>query len=422
MSEPSVLVIGAGPAGLCMALALSQRGLRVEVIERQPREAIAAPAADGREIALTQASMRILRGLGVWERIAPGLVSPLRRARVADGDAGAAGEGFEVDASPFEREALGALVANCDIRAAAWAAVEADQRIQVHFGASVASVSAGSRRAAVALEDGRSFEAPLLVAADSRFSSTRRDLGVPVAMHDFGKTMLVCRVRLGGDHEGVAWEWFGQGQTRALLPLNDGLASAVLTVTGAEAARLRALDPEAYSRELEERYRGRFGSMQLEGEVHAWPLVATWAHRFSGPRFALVGDAAVGMHPVTAHGFNLGLASVERLAEAVGESMQRHGDPADPALLARYQRRHRAGCAPLFLGTGLVVRVFTDDKLPMRPLRRAIIQAGRMLPPLRRALADTLLDDGPVDPTPLQRLRRGLDVLRPRPTGGARLQ
>ena len=57
----------------------------------------------------------------------------------------------------------------------------------------------------------------------------------------------------------------------------------------------------------------------------------------------------------------------------------------------------------------------TDDRLPMRPLRRAIIQAGRMLPPLRRALADALLDDGPVDPTPLQRLRRGFEVLKPRP-------
>ena len=422
MPEPSILVIGAGPAGLCLARALSQRGLRVDVIEQQVREAVAAPRPDGREIALTQASKRILRELGVWQRIDQAQVSPLTSACVADGDAGGAGEGFEVDATPFGRDALGSLVANSDIRAAAFAAVEGDDRVCLHFGARVASVSAGSRQAEVVLEDGRRFEAPLLVAADSRFSSTRRAMGIPVAMHDFGKTMLVCRVRLEKDHGHVAREWFGQGQTRALLPLNGGLASAVLTVTGAEAAELKALDPEAYSRELEERYRGRYGRMVLEGEVHAYPLVATWAHRFVGQRFALVGDAAVGMHPVTAHGFNLGLASVERLASAVADSMAAHGDPADPALLARYQRRHRAGSATLFLGTGLVVRVFTDDRMPVQPLRRAIIAAGRALPPLRRALADALLDDGPVDPTPLQRLRRGFEVLRPRLQGAARLQ
>ena len=414
MPEPTVLVIGAGPAGLCLARALSLRGLRVDVFECQPRGAVAAPAADGREIALTQSSMRILRELGAWERIDPAAISPLLRARVADGEAG---RSFAVDAAPFGRDALGSLVANCDIRAAAWAVVEGDARIRVHFDARIASVATGSRRAELVLEDGRRFEAPLLVAADSRFSTTRRALGIPVAMHDFGKTMLVSRVRLGRPHEGVAWEWFGEGQTRALLPLRDGLASAVVTVTGAEAGRLKALDAEAFSRELEERYRGRFGTMALEGEVHAYPLVATWAHRFAGTRFALVGDAAVGMHPVTAHGFNLGLASVERLALAAADSMAAHGDPAHPALLARYQRRHRTGALPLFLGTGLVVRVFTDDRAPLRPLRRAIIQAGRALPPLRRALAATLLDDGPVDSSPLQRLRRGFEVLRPRPGG-----
>ena len=293
MSEPSILVIGAGPAGLSLARALSMRGLRVDVIERQSRAAIAEPAPDGREIALTRSSMRLLRELGILDRIDAAKVAPLVRARVADGDAG---EGFEVDAGPFGHEALGSLVANSDIRAAAWAVVEADPRIRVHFDARVASVAAGSRTAEVVLEDGQRFEAPLL------------------------------------------------------------------------------------------------------------------------------GDAAVGMHPVTAHGFNLGLASVERLACAVADSMSRHGDPADPALLARYQRRHRAGCATLFLGTALVVRLFTDDRLPLRPLRRAIIGAGRALPPLRRALADALLDDGPVDPTPLQRLRRGFEVLRPRSPGGPRLQ
>jgi hypothetical protein len=171
----------------------------------------------------------------------------------------------------------------------------------------------------------------------------------------------------------------------------------VVTVAGVEAERLKAMDPGAFSKGLRERYRDRFGTMTLEGEVHAYPLLATWAHRFVGRRFALVGDAAVG-HPVTAHGFNLGLASVERLSHVVADSMA----------------CHRAGCATLFLGTGLVVRVFTDDRLPMRPVRRAIIQAGRMLPPLRHALADTLLDDGPVDPSPLQRLRRTAAVLRPR--------
>src|SRR5690606_41321241 len=86
MESGQVLVVGAGPAGLCVALALAARGMEVEVVERQRREALAMPAFDGREIALTHGSMRILRQLGVWDRIPLAEISPLRLARVLDGD------------------------------------------------------------------------------------------------------------------------------------------------------------------------------------------------------------------------------------------------------------------------------------------------------------------------------------------------
>jgi hypothetical protein len=47
--------------------------------------------------------------------------------------------------------------------------------------------------------------------------------------------------------------------------------------------------------------------MELTSTRHLYPLAATYARRFVGLRDALIGDSAVGMHPVTAHGFNLGL-------------------------------------------------------------------------------------------------------------------
>ncbi|HEX7770206.1 MAG TPA: FAD-dependent oxidoreductase, partial [Dokdonella sp.] len=64
-----IAIIGAGPVGLCLARALALQGLHVAVVERQPRAALAEPAFDGREIALTHASMRLLGELGVWGRI-----------------------------------------------------------------------------------------------------------------------------------------------------------------------------------------------------------------------------------------------------------------------------------------------------------------------------------------------------------------
>ncbi|MBN8735820.1 MAG: 5-demethoxyubiquinol-8 5-hydroxylase UbiM [Xanthomonadales bacterium] len=404
-----VVIVGAGPAGLCLSLALAARGMEVDVVDRQSGEALAAPPFDGREIALTHHSMRLLRELGAWDRIPADARAPLRRARVMDG----ADPGFEVDGAAFGRDRLGMLVSNHHIRTAAWQAVADDARIRVHTGVAVEAVETDAGAARVRLADGRVLEASLLVAADSRFSETRRARGIPVHMHDFGLSMLLCRMRHSMCNNGTAWEWFGHGQTRALLPLDEHLSSVVLTVPGVEARRLLDLSPEAFAAEIVARYEGRLGDVELASTRHAYPLVATWARRFVAARFALAGDAAVGMHPVTAHGFNLGLASVEHLAQAAGDGLERHDDPGDAAMLARYQRRHRISAAPLFAGTQTVAGLFFDGRVSALPLRRAILGAGRRLPVLRRALAASLLDETPRPVSLLRHVRLGIQILRP---------
>lgn len=406
-SSGSVLIIGAGPVGLCLACALAAHGLEVDVVERQPDGALAEPVFDGREIALSHGSIRILEHLGIWSRISEAEIHPIRRARVSDG----AYEGFEVDASVFGKDRLGNFVSNHVIRAVAWRAVQDTRAIRVHTDAEVVAVEREGEAIAVRLADGRRLTAPLLVAADSRFSQLRRQLGVPVAMHDFGKAMLVCRMHHESPHGNVAREWFDRGQTRALLPLNEHMVSLVLTVTGPEAEALRNLDEAMFARDIEARLNRQLGAMRLASTRHVYPLVATWAKRFVGPGFALAGDAAVGMHPVTAHGFNLGLASVDRLATAVGGSLARHRGVADPDALARYQRHHRAGALPLFLGTGMVVGLYTDDRALARPLRHAVIGGVRRLRPLRDMLAAAVVDASP--PEMLSCLLRVIARARP---------
>lgn len=405
-----VVIVGAGPAGLCLSLALAARGMQVDVVDRQPGGALAAPPFDGREIALTHHSMRLLRELGVWDRIPADGRAPLRRACVMDG----ADPGFEVDGMAFGRDRLGTLVSNHHIRAAAWRTVADESRIRVHAGVAVESVECDAQAARVRLADGHMLEAPLLVAADGRFSETRRAMGIPVHMHDFGLSMLLCRVRHAMPNDGTAWEWFGHGQTRALLSLEEHLSSVVLTVPGVEARRLLDLSPEAFATEVAARCEGRLGTVELASTRHAYPLVATWARRFVATRFALAGDAAVGMHPVTAHGFNLGLISVEHLAQAAGDGLEHCDDPGNPALLARYQRRHRIGSAPLFAGTQTVAGLFFDGRAPALSLRRVILGAGRRLPVLRRALAASLVDETPRPVSFLRHARIAVRILRPR--------
>ena len=410
--QHDIAIVGAGPVGLCLARALAMQGLKVALVERQPQDALADPAFDGREIALTHASVRLLRELGVWQHIAGSDIHPMHAARVMDRDLP-----HELlitpNAAVDSGGRLGSLVANHLIRRAAWRAVQETAGIDLYPSATIEAVHADADAAWLQLRDGPRIEARLLVAADSRFSETRRALGIDADLHDFGKSMLVCRVRHERPHGHAAWEWFGLGQTLALLPLEEHLAGAVVTLPGEQARVLAALDDDAFARELERRYGRRLGRMELAGSRHVYPLVATWARRFAGPRLALAGDAAVGMHPVTAHGFNLGLASVERLSDLAATAIAQGRDLGDPALLARYERRHRRGSWPLFQATRAIVGLYTDERAPARWVRGAALRASAGMSPFRRVLATVLTDAGPVDPSPLQRLRSGLQHLRP---------
>lgn len=384
-----VAVVGAGPAGLSFARALAGTGLSVTVIDPASPEALAEPAFDGREIALTHASKRRLEALDIWSRLPADEISALRDACVYDGDSARPMRISHRDGGAGQ---LGFLVPNHRIREAAYASFRSAGSAELVTGQRVVSVVRGESAHDLMLDDGRCIRARLVVAADSRFSATRRAFGIAARQRDFGRSMMVCRVRLEKDHDQVAWEWFGHDQTLALLPLNNGQASTVITLPHAEIERLGRLDPDEFNAEVSARYQHRLGQMELVSERKIYPLVGVWPDRLVAPRFAVIGDAAVGMHPVTAHGFNLGLASVDALARRIRAACSSGRDFAAEPLLRAYQAEHRRASGPLYLATGAVVSLYTSNSLPARILRRAALRSANRLPPFRRLIARTLTD------------------------------
>lgn len=382
-----IAIVGAGPAGLCLARSLSGNGLSILLIDRQPLAAVSEPAEDGREIALTHASRAELQRLGMWSRIDPEDVSPLRDAQVLNGPSLFT---LRIEAEQAGAQQLGYFVSNQMIRRAAFDAVHECADVSLVCGRALRSLQVRQDGVALTLDDDSRVHARLLVAADSRFSETRRMLGIGASMEDFGKTMMVCRMAHEKPHHNVAWEWFGYGQTLALLPINGDRSSVVLTLPQREMAPLLELDEQAFAREMERRFDRRLGGMELLGARHSYPLVGVYSDRFVGPRSALIGDAAVGMHPVTAHGFNFGLQSQRRLANEVLATHRRGGDIGGTWPLRRYAMAHRLATWPLYQATRLIVGMYTDPRPPVRLLRNAGLRLAQNLPPLRTAIAKHL--------------------------------
>ncbi|RTL51110.1 MAG: FAD-dependent hydroxylase [Rhodocyclaceae bacterium] len=382
-----LLIVGAGPAGLSLALGLKDAGLKIGIIERQTRNEIAHPQFDGREIALTHHSMDLLKGLGLGDALAPE-VSILAQARVEDGSSP-----YCLNFTPPAKsdEPLGFLIPNHAIRQALWDGVAACDNVTLLDGQGLSAIDTDAESAAVRTTGGATYTARLVVAADNRFSETRRLMGIGAAMHDFGRTMMVCRMEHEKPHHHVALEWFDYGQTVALLPCNGNVTSVVMTLPGHEHARNMALDETAFAREMERRLKHRCGPMKLVSERFGYPLVGVYAHRFVGQRFALAGDAAVGMHPVTAHGFNFGLLSQETLAREIVAAVKSGQDIGNPVGLARYERTHRLATLPLFLSTNAVATLFTDDSAPAKWARKLALRVSNHLPFFKQQVAGRLL-------------------------------
>lgn len=385
--KKDVVVIGAGPAGLSFVSSLEDSGMQVLVVEKSTGKALANPAIDGRDIALTHLSRKILTQHGVWDRMPGTEVFPIRKACVTDGDSPYL---LQFDRGVSETDPLGFLISNHLIRKALHERVIKCQDTQLLTDTAAIAVDTGADCAVVQLSDGTTVEASLVVAADSRFSAIRRKVGIGASMLDFGRVAIVCRMKHRYSNQATAWECFHYGQTLAVLPLSENESSVVITVPAHKADHFMTQPVSSFNQDVEQQFGGKLGPMELSGERFAYPLVAVWASRFAGQRFAVIGDAAVGMHPVTAHGFNLGLRGQHTLAGLVTAAAAAGRDIGSDSLLKRYESTHRRVARPIYMGTNAIVKLFTND-LPLHRLARtAVLRFGNVFPPVRQAITNQL--------------------------------
>jgi len=384
--DSDILVVGAGPAGLGFAHSMSGSGLKVTLLERQSRDALQHPGFDGRDIALTQLSVRILEGLGVWNRISADEKHSVLGAKVLNGNSS-----YSLDIGSGE-EVLGYLVSNHVIRRALFQGLDDLPDVELIADSTVTGVEHTAKTVGVELAGGRTLTAKLLVAADSRFSDTRRMLGIAADMHDFGRVCIVCRMDHEKPHDGTAYECFHYGRTLAVLPLSPRASSIVVTASSNERDWLMGISDEQFASDVEDRFGSRYGRMRLATERFAYPLVGVHAKQLCGARCALVGDAAVGMHPVTAHGYNLGLSGADTLAQEIRSANARREDIGNFGVLKRYEQKHLRNTRPMYHGTNGLVKFFTDDRHAARLARHVALRIANNVPPVKQLIRNKLTE------------------------------
>jgi len=368
MADFDVLIVGGGPVGAVLALALRGSGLAVGRIEaRGPH-----PAADARPIALSYGSRLILERLGAWEGLAS--ATPIQRIHVSQrGGFGRAG----LDAREAQLPALGYVVDYGALSEALGRELGAGGGVQL-FQATVSEFESGKDAAVVRFAAGGATHhasAMLLAVADGG--------ALPVArmrVHDYGQAAVTARVSCGVPHGNVAYERFTPEGPLAMLPAGDAVA-LVWTTTPVHARELCALTEAGFLARLQASFGSRLGTFQGASGRAWYPLVLKVAAHIAEPRTVVVGNAAQTLHPVAGQGLNLGLRDAWELAALLRDCDR--ADVGGPALIRAYTARRRIDRAGGIFFTDLLVRLFSNELAPLGWARGLGLAALGAFPPAR---------------------------------------
>ncbi|WP_415392768.1 UbiH/UbiF family hydroxylase [Paracoccus sp. SJTW-4] len=381
-----VLVSGGGVAGLTAAAGFGAAGLRVLCVDPAPPVTEESGAgADLRTTAFLQPSIALFRRIGLWDRLQPH-GAPLQVMRIVD--AGGAEPRPRLirafDAGEISDQPFGWNLPNWLLRREISARLAELPGVEFRPGTATAGLTAREDAALVELSDGSRLRARLVVAADGRNSPVRQALGIGVRTIRYGQKALAFAVTHEIPHQNVSTEIHRCGGPFTLVPLpdRDGKpSSAVIWMErGAETARLRALPREAFEVELNDRSAGVLGRLQLATGLTEWPIISQIADRYTGPRIALMAEAAHVVPPIGAQGLNMSLADLSALLDLMTP------DPGDAAALARYERERRPEALARLIGIDALNRASMMAPRPLRDLRAAALGGLYALAPVRRAM------------------------------------
>ena len=381
-----ILIAGSGLAGSALALALAQAGREVAVIDPLAESQREDPAFDGRAYALAPASVRLLRAIGIWDRVAD-CAQPILDISVSDGRPGAGPSPFLLEFSHAEIEEgpLGHMIEDRFLRQALGQAMRESAGVE-RIAASATAQEATGRDIALTLDSGATATGRLLAGCDGRASPTARRAGIARTGWEYGQSALIAAVAHALPHHGVAHQFFMPAGPLAILPLPGNRSSIVWSETAATAARFAALPDAGFVEALRPRFGDFLGEISLCGQRSVHPLALSYANSFVAERVVLVGDAARGVHPLAGQGLNAGLRDAAALAQVVRDAARRGEDFASPHTLARYQRWRGFDSAGLALATDAANRLFSNDNPLLRAARDLGMAALGSVPALRRAL------------------------------------
>lgn len=378
LSQTEPVIIGGGHSGLLLALALERHGLCPTVIDADDVERVLSAPFDGRALALMQGSKQVFDTLRLWADF-EALATPIQGVRVRD-----VGTGGSI---AYDAEDVGSVfgygIETRSLRARLLDLVLKRPAIRYLAGRRLEAFSRDVDGLTLTFDDGQELETTLAIGADGRRSTLRRLAGIGVDRIDYRQTALTFAFRHAEPHENRVHEFLNEAGPLALLPIGSDICSVTWIERPDIAQTLVAAPKDDLLDALCARQNRALSPVEILGRPAAFPLSAETARTFAAPRVALVGDAAHGLHPIHAQGWNLGVRDVAALAEVLVAARTAGQDLGSGETLQRYARWRRGDARTILGLTDGLNRLFSTDFIPAKVVRRTGLAVVDNLPPVK---------------------------------------
>ena len=394
-----IAIIGGGPVGAALALALRGSKLKVCVLEARPAD---SASHDARALALSYGSRLLLARLGIWNSLLG--ISPIRTIHISQKQSfGRA----VLHAAELNVPELGYVLPYPALQNALTDALRSSDVASI-YGASVTRLTSEADHAAISYQqDGaeHTLHTRLAVVADGGKLLAQQ---YPPEVRDYGQSALITHITCSapqhsspqGGRRGVpgtpgstlaqtAFERFTPQGPLALLPFQNGY-ELVWTAPYQGAQDMLAWDDAKFLNELHQHFGDRVGEFLTVGKRTCFPLGLRRAPQQSPmPHTVLLGNAAQTLHPVAGQGFNMGLRDAWELAQEILDALPEN--LGSEAMLAAYRNHRRTDREAGIRFTDGLVRLFSNGLPLVSAGRAAALTALDCLPFVKKFVAKRMM-------------------------------
>jgi 2-octaprenyl-6-methoxyphenol hydroxylase len=378
-SACDVAIIGGGPVGAALALALQGNDLNVVLLEARDTP---INTTDPRALALSYGTRLLLQRLGVWKSMQN--VSGIKTIEITQKNS--SGHTL-LHADELKVPEMGYVLPYTTLHAALQQGLQQSD-ITCLYGAAVGDLrSSNDGTTLICQYQGkeRTLTARLAVVAEG---GKLLEVSHPPQIQDYGQSGIIAHITSSHPLPGVAFEHFTPQGPMALLPYLDGF-ELVLTASHDKAQEMLTWDDAAFLQNLQEHFGDRVGTFTGVGKRSCYPLRLRRAPDITFPHTVLIGNAAQTLHPVAGQGFNMGIRDAWELAQVILDSAP--DEIGSAAMCAAYRKSRRLDRNAGIRFTDGLVRLFSNDLPLLGQVRSAALTLLDRIPLAKNFVARRMM-------------------------------